>query len=48
MEEGGNFHARPTLEVVIRKFRPAKLTAIGAAIAFSVLFVVIWPGSMLR
>ena len=49
LEQGGiNVHVRPSLEVVIKTFRPAKLTAIVAAIAFSILFVVIWPGSMLR
>jgi len=42
-----NFHDRPPLEIVIRKFRAAKITSYIAAVCFTVLFVVIWPGSML-
>jgi len=47
LEDGENFHDRPPLEIVIRKFRTAKLTAYAAAVAFTLLFVCIWPGSML-
>merc|ERR1712142_1175913 len=47
LEDGENFHDRPPLEIVIRKFRAAKLTAYAAAVAFTLLFVCIWPGSML-
>jgi len=42
-----NLIDRPPLELVIRKFRTAKLTAYIAAMLFTLLFVVIWPGSML-
>merc|ERR1711936_1215667 len=42
-----NFHDRPPLEIVIRKFRAAKITAYIAAICFTLLFVCILPGSML-
>jgi len=47
LEDGENFHDRPPLEIVIRKFRAAKITAYAAAVAFTLLFVCIWPGSML-
>jgi len=47
LEDGENFHDRPPLEIVIRKFRAAKITAYVAAVAFTLLFVCIWPGSML-
>ena len=47
MEEGDTFHDRPPLDIVIKKFRAAKLTALIAGLAFTVLFVGIWPGSML-
>ena len=47
MEEGDTFHDRPPLDLVIKKFRAAKLTAYVAGVAFTVLFVGIWPGSML-
>merc|ERR1711936_347806 len=47
LEDGENFHDRPPLDLVIRKFRAAKITAYGAAVAFTLLFVCIWPGSML-
>jgi hypothetical protein len=33
---------------VIRKFRAAKITSLIAAAAFTLLFVVLWPGTMLR
>merc|ERR1719400_2161286 len=45
--EGAHFHDRPALDIVIRKFRAAKLTAYVAGLFFTVLFVCIWPGSML-
>ena len=48
LEEGDNFHDRPPLELVKRKFRAAKITSYVAAVVFTLLFVVIWPGSMLR
>merc|ERR1712183_284233 len=47
LEDGENFHDRPPMEIVIRKFRPAKITAYVAAVLFTLLFVCIWPGSML-
>jgi len=47
LDDGENFHDRPPLEIVIRKFRAAKITAYAAAVAFTLLFVCIWPGSML-
>jgi len=47
LDDAENFIDRPPLELVIRKFRTAKLTAYIAAMLFTLLFVVIWPGSML-
>ena len=47
LEEGGLFHDRPPLDIVIRKFRTAKLTAYIAGLLFTILFVCVWPGSML-
>ena len=47
LKDVGEFHNRPPLDLVIRKFRPAKLTSFIAAICFTAVFVVIWPGSML-
>merc|ERR1712025_1114966 len=47
LDDGENFHDRPPLEIVIRKFRAAKITAYIAAICFTLLFVCILPGSML-
>jgi len=47
LDDVENFHDRPPLEIVIRKFRAAKITSYIAAVCFTVLFVVIWPGSML-
>jgi len=47
LEEGANFADRPPLDIVIRKFRAAKLTAYVAGLLFTILFVCIWPGSML-
>merc|ERR1712156_430605 len=36
-----------TRDIVNRKFRAAKITSYIAAVCFTILFVVIWPGSML-
>jgi hypothetical protein len=47
LEEGANFHDRPALDIVIRKFRTAKITAYIAGLFFTALFVCIWPGCML-
>eukprot|EP00088_Acartia_fossae_P002402 TRINITY_DN10975_c0_g2_i3.p1 TRINITY_DN10975_c0_g2~~TRINITY_DN10975_c0_g2_i3.p1 ORF type:complete len:661 (-),score=169.34 TRINITY_DN10975_c0_g2_i3:383-2365(-) len=47
LEDCENFHDRPPLEIVIRKFRAAKITAYCAAVLFTLFFVCIWPGSML-
>ena len=47
MNEGEFFHDRPALELMISKFRPAKLTAFIAGGFFTLLFVIIWPASML-
>merc|ERR1711963_616268 len=47
LEEGNNYCDRPPLDIVIRKFRAAKLTAYVAGLLFTILFVCIWPGSML-
>merc|ERR1719411_2213960 len=47
LEEGDTFHDRPPLDLVIKKFRAAKLTAYVAGVAFTIIFVGIWPGSML-
>merc|ERR1719147_378238 len=47
LEDGENFHDRPPLEIVIRKFRAAKITTYCAAVLFTLLFICIWPGSML-
>merc|ERR1719151_572860 len=47
LDDGENFHDRPPLEIVIRKFRTAKFTAYTAAVLFTVFFMGIWPGSML-
>ena len=47
LEEGDTFHDRPPLDLVIKKFRTAKITAYIAGVAFTILFVGIWPGSML-
>ena len=38
---------RPPLDIVIRKFCAAKITSYIAAVCLTILFVVIWPGSML-
>jgi len=46
-KEGDTFHDRPPLDLVIKKFRTAKITAYVAGVAFTILFVGIWPGSML-
>lgn len=47
LEEGAHFHDRPALDVVIQKFRAAKITAYVAGVFFTALFICIWPGSML-
>jgi len=47
LEEGANYCDRPPLDIVIKKFRAAKLTAYVAGLLFTILFVCIWPGSML-
>jgi len=47
LEEGTNYCDRPPLDIVIRKFRAAKLTAYVAGLLFTILFVCVWPGSML-
>ena len=47
LEEGNHFHDRPPLDIVINKFRAAKITAYVAGLFFTLLFVGIWPGSML-
>jgi len=47
LEEGDKFHDRPPLDLVIKKFRAAKYTAYVAGLFFTVLFVGVWPGSML-
>ena len=36
LEEGAHFHDRPALDIVIRKFRTAKLTAYAAGLFFTV------------
>jgi len=43
----GEFRDRPPMDLVIQKFRSAKLTAFGAAVAFTIVFVIVWPCSML-
>merc|ERR1712130_552535 len=35
LDDGENFHDRPPLEIVIRKFRAAKITAYAAAVLFT-------------
>merc|ERR1711970_1490757 len=47
LDDGETFHDRPPLEIVIRKFRTAKVTAYTAAVLFTVFFMGLWPGSML-
>merc|ERR1711970_896276 len=47
LDDGENFHDRPPLEIVIRKFRTAKFTAYTAAVLFTIFFMGLWPGSML-
>jgi hypothetical protein len=47
LDDGENFHDRPPLEIVIRKFRAAKITAYAAAVLFTLFFICLWPGSML-
>jgi urea-proton symporter len=45
--EGVNFHDRPALEIIVAKFKNAKITAYTAGILFTILFVFIWPCVML-
>jgi len=47
LDDAECFHDRPPLDLVVRKFRSAKITSFVAAILFSLLFICIWPGSML-
>ena len=47
LEVVGEFHDRPPLDLVISKFRSAKITSFVAAAMFTIVFVVIWPCSML-
>ena len=47
MSDMTEFHEKPPMDLVVSKFRTAKLTAWSAAVAFTVVFVGIWPGSML-
>ena len=47
MSDMKEFHEKPPLDLVVSKFRAAKLTAWSAAVAFTVVFVGVWPGSML-
>ena len=41
------FHEKPPMALVVTKFRAAKITAWSAAVCFTVVFVGVWPGSML-
>ena len=41
LDDVENFHDRPPLDIVIRKFRAAKITSYIAAVCFTILFVVI-------
>ena len=41
------FHEKPPMDLVVTKFRAAKITAWSAAVCFTVVFVGVWPGSML-
>ena len=41
------FHEKPPMDLVVSKFRAAKITAWSAAVCFTVVFVGVWPGSML-
>ena len=47
MSDVKEFHCKPPLDLVVSKFRTAKLTAWTATVAFTVVFVGVWPGSML-
>ena len=46
-EQGDCFHERPSLDIVIQKFKAAKYTAYVATVLFVLLFLGIIPGSML-
>ena len=45
--EGETFHDRPPLDLVIKKYRPAKITAFAASAFFTAFFIGVLPGSML-
>ena len=47
LDDAELFHDRPPLELVIQKFRSAKMTAYISGLFFTLLFIFIWPGSML-
>ena len=47
MSDMREFHEKPPLELVIKKFRTARITAWSAAVCFTVVLVGVWPGSML-
>ena len=47
IDEGDCFYEKPPLELVIRKFKTAKITAYIATVLFVLLFLGIIPGSML-
>ena len=38
------FHEKPPMDLVVRKFMAAKITAWVAAVCFTVVFVGVWPG----
>ena len=46
-DEGATFHDRPPLDLVIKKYRPAKMTAFAASAFFTAFFIGVLPGSML-
>ncbi|XP_037079202.1 urea-proton symporter DUR3-like [Pollicipes pollicipes] len=45
--EAASYHERPPLSGIVHRFRLAKRTALVASAGFTLLFVVIWPGSMI-
>ena len=47
IDEGDCFYEKPPLELVIQKFKTAKITAYIATLVFVLLFLGIIPGSML-
>ena len=44
---GDSYHDRPSMSDMMDKFRVAKLTAYIAAGVVALLFIIIWPASML-